>query len=283
MNKTNKNKQTKNYFNKFDKKARDNKKFYGKESPNLIKKPTKQTSENNKELLQGTIMGTAKGFVFCRVKAMPDFFIAPTKTKGAINGDTVLIKVITKTEQSTEAQVVRIVKRANETLVGELIKFNNEIMFKADNAKISKYIKIEKGYLLNAQLSEKIVCKLTYQPENNKERFVGRIVEILGDSSNTQVLELALMREYNIYETFPKEVIDKGEEVSKKGILPEDKKGRLDLTSEEIFTIDGENAKDFDDAVSLSVLPNKNYYWVFTLLMLGIMFQKVEFWMKKHI
>lgn len=260
MKNTSRKKQTKNYFKKFDHKTTENKNNHINRKSNFNKKSKEHKHKNNKELLQGTISGTAKGFVFCRVVGMPDFFIPPTKTKGAINGDTVLIKVISKTEQSTEAQVVKIVNRANERLVGELFKFKNEIMFKSDNAKISKYIKIEKGYFLDAKMGEKIVCKLTYQPENNKERFVGRIVEILGESSNTQVLELALMREYNIYEIFPKEVIDKGKEVSKKGILPADKKGRLDLTSEEIFTIDGENAKDFDDAVSLSVLPNGNYY-----------------------
>lgn len=263
MKKTNRKKQTKKYF---DDREKHNTHHSGlksaKKSSDSNKKNFKKTSEknNNSGLLQGTIIGTAKGFVFCRVAAMPDFFIPQGKTKGSIHGDTVLIKVLSATEQSTEAQVIKIVSRANEKLVGELFKFKNEILFKSDNAKISKYIKIERGYTLDAEIGEKVVCKLTYQPQNNKERFVGRIVEILGQASNTQVLELALMREYNIYETFPKEVLAKGEEIAKRGILPEDKKGRLDLTNEEIFTIDGEDAKDFDDAVSLSVLPNGNYY-----------------------
>lgn len=222
-------------------------------------KKRKRTTHN--ETLEGVILGTAKNFMFCRVMGeSEDFFVPFSKTKGALNGDRVLIKVVSRTADRTEAQIVKIINRVNKNLVGELITLKGELFFKADNPKISKYIKVEKRNTYGAKLGEKVVCKLTYQPENVKERFIGEIIEVLGDGTKSEVLELAIMREFNIYETYPKEVVDMSNSLSKKGITEEERKTRLDLTKKEIFTIDGETAKDFDDAVSLEMLDNGNYY-----------------------
>ena len=76
---------------------------------------TKGKQGQKSALLQGKISGSAKGFSFCSVEGYPDFFVPPQKAKGALHGDTVLIKVLSQTEQSTLAQVVKIVKRANQT------------------------------------------------------------------------------------------------------------------------------------------------------------------------
>lgn len=229
-----------------------------------VKKPKQKKAKSvqkvSQNTVEGVISGSGKGFMFCRVNGMPDFFIPPQKTKGAIDGDRVLIKIISNTEESTEAHVVKILKRANTILVGELVKFKNEYYFKCDNKKIDRQIKIEKRHTFGAKLGEKVVCKLTYQPENIKEKFQGEIIEILGDANSKEVLELSILREHQIYETFPKDVIEECDKIAEKGIVPEDKKGRVDLTNEEIFTIDGEDAKDFDDAISLKILPNNNYY-----------------------
>lgn len=228
----------------------------------LKAKTTKNAKSNtkNEKLLEGTILGTKQSYVFCAVEGMNDFFVPATKTKGALHGDKVLIKPLSMTEQSQEAQVVRVLSRANTILVGEVIKHQGELFFKADNPKISKYILLENTKENQKLLAQKVVCKLTYQPQSSRERFKGEIIEVLGDKEDTAVLEKALLREYNIYETFPEEVLAKAKELSQKGVTENDKKNRLDLTKEEIFTIDGEDARDFDDAISLEILPNGNFY-----------------------
>ncbi len=278
---------TKNYYgNKksekqsFERSNNSNRKISQNGRSNQEKKHSQFLNKNYKSkngmILEGVVMGSGKNFLFCRVENMPDFFIPATKSKGAIDGDIILIKVLsnprfssgrlldnnitTKNEQSTLAQVVKIKKRANSQLVGELVRIKDNIFFKPDNKKIGNLIKIEKRHLLDAKFGEKVVCKLTYQPENLKEQFQGEIIEILGDINSNEVLELSILREHNIYEFFPKEVIEFADKLSKKGISNEEKIGRLDLTKEKIFTIDGADAKDFDDAVSLKILNNGNYY-----------------------
>lgn len=236
------------------------KRKYGAKSAKTKNAPKKQNKQSGNKLLEGVISGTAKGFVFCSCQGISDdFFIPAEKTKGAIHGDKVLIKVLTQTEQSTLAQVVKIVQRANSVLVGQIYKQKGQTFFKPDNAKISRPIFLQKNATMGATVGEKVVCKLLYQPENIRDHFIGEIIEILGDPQDSGVLEKTILREYNIYETFPQQVL---EQASKKASMPieQEKAKRLDLTNQEIFTIDGEDAKDFDDAVSLSVLPNGNYY-----------------------
>jgi ribonuclease R len=225
-----------------------------------INNSEQKTKKDNENLLEGVISGTKQSYAFCYVENYNDFFIPATKTKGAIHGDRVLIKPIRTTGQSSEAQVIKILSRANKVLVGEIIQLKNQLYFKADNPKISKYVLLENSEENKKNLGLKVLCNLYYQPHNDRERFKGKIVEVLGDREDVSVLETAILREYNIYETFPAEVSAKAISLNKQGVTKKDMENRLDLTNEEMFTIDGEDAKDFDDAISLKILPNGNYY-----------------------
>ena len=237
-----------------------NKKKFSKQENFLKSKKNKKSSKNNfAQFVEGTICGTGRSFAFFQSASLPDLFIAERLTKGAIDGDKVIVKVLNLQDERGECKVEKIIERANTTLVGVLIKNKNDILLKPDNSKISKYIKIEKRNCKNAKIGEKVVCKLLYQPENTKDRFIGEVIEVLGDPEKNEVMELSIMREYHIYETYPKEVIEQANALEKKGIKPSDKKNRTDLTNQEIFTIDGADAKDLDDAVSLNILPNGNY------------------------
>ena len=220
----------------------------------------KNKGKNNfAKFVEGTICGTGRAFAFFRSQNLPDLFIPERFTKGALDGDKVLVKVLNIEGEKGECKVEKILQRVNSTLVGTLIKNKNEILLKPDNNKISKFVKIEKKNCKNASIGEKVVCKLLYQPENIKDRIIGEVVEVLGDPEKNEVMELSIMREYHIYETYPQEVIQKANELEKRGIKPSDKKGRINLTDQEIFTIDGADAKDLDDAVSLKILDNGNY------------------------
>lgn len=231
---------------------------------NLMKKKEirqkKHTAKRNSaQYEQGKICGTGRGFAFFRSEKYPDIFIAEKFTKGAIDGDQVLVKIISFDGEKGECRVEKILQRANSTLVGVLIKLKKEIFFKADNAKIGKYIKIEKRNCMDAKVGDKVVCKILYQPENVRDRIIGAVVEVLGDPDKNEVQELSIVRQYNIFTQFPQQVLQEASKLEKNGIKECDKNGRVDLTNQEIFTIDGEDAKDFDDAVSLHVLDNGNY------------------------
>lgn len=213
------------------------------------------------KIFEGIFLGTGKNYNFCFLSDLnQDVFIPPRKSKGAIDGDRVLVKVYDGQDEKKEGQVVKITQRSNSEVVGNLIKLKKDFFVVPDNKKIQEYIKIEKRHLFDAKLGEKVVCKLVYQPENEKERFLGQIIEILGENDKHETLELAILRAHHIYEKFPEEVLLEAEKISTKGICDIDLKNRLDLTNKTIFTIDGADAKDLDDAVSLEILPNGNYY-----------------------
>lgn len=218
-----------------------------------------KAKRNSAQYEQGKICGTGRGFAFFRLEKYPDIFIPEKYTKGALDGDEVTVKIISFDGERGECRVEKILNRVNSTLVGVLIKLKKEVFFKADNPKISKYIKIEKRNCMDAKIGQKVVCKILYQPENIRDRIVGAIVEVLGDPDSNEVQELSIVRQHNIFTQFPQQVLQQAENIEKIGITESDKIGRVDLTQKEIFTIDGEDAKDFDDAVSLEILDNGNY------------------------
>lgn len=221
---------------------------------------SKKGRKSNAQFVEGKICGTGRGFAFFRSQNLPDLYIAQNLTKGAIDGDSVLVRVLNLEGEKGEGKVEKILARANSTLVGTIINLKKELFLRPDNSKIGNYIKIEKKFTMSAKVGEKAVCKLIYQPENLKERFIGTIIEVLGDPDSNEVMELSIMRQYHIYQQYPAEVVVEADKLEKFGITADDKKNRLDLTDKEIFTIDGDDAKDFDDAVSLEILDNKNYY-----------------------
>ncbi len=219
-----------------------------------------QNSSSKEKVYEGVFIGTGKNYNFCFCSDLnEDVFIPPKKAKGAIDGDRVMVKVKQGEGNKKEGVVFKITKRSNNELVGNLIKIKKDFFVVPDNNKITRYIKVEKRHLFGAKIEDKVVCRLTYQPENEKDRFLGQVIEILGESESEQTLELAILRAHHIYEKFPEEVALNAEKISKKGISKKDLEKRMDLTKRTIFTIDGADAKDLDDAVSLSILPNGNY------------------------
>ena len=223
-------------------------------------------------LLKGKIIGNAKGFAFCQIigDKMPDFFIPPQKLKGALNGDIVLIKPLAFTEESQEAEVVKILEKANKTLVGTLTLFNGKDGFVIpDNKKISKDIFVSRKNTRGAKQGERVVVEVDF---SKKDKLSGVVVEVLGQSEDVFSLEMGIIRSHKLYEEFPENVIKESQTipqtVSKSAL-----KNRKDLRDLTIFTIDGADAKDLDDAVSISK-NNGNYY-------LGVHIADVGHYVKK--
>lgn len=193
---------------------------------------------------KGLFMGNAKGFGFVQlgaVKGEHDIFIPGNMTMDAIDGDRVIIKL----NGTDEGQVVSIYKPV-EHVVGIVLKRNSNFFLEPDNNHIPFNIRLTKSNLKFGQ-DDRVVAE-THRNGNGK--LSARVVEVLGKSDDVKAMEKGIIREHELYEAFPTEVIKACDSVPRK-VTEKQKKGRLDLTKETIFTIDGEDAKDFDDAVSI--------------------------------
>lgn len=209
-------------------------------------------------LLKGRLIGNNKGFAFVDVMdpAVPDFFIPPNKLNGAYNGDTVLICPLTFTEESQEAEVVKVLTRNNTTVVGSFEQAKKGCgIVTADNSKFSKQIFIPKKGVNGAKHGQKVVVKVDFKGKDST--LIGEVIEILGKEDNFETLQLALIREHKLYEEFPAEVLAEAKMLPDT-VSADEIQNRLDLRNELTFTIDGADARDFDDAVSLT-MKGENY------------------------
>lgn len=126
-----------------------------------------------------------------------------------------------------------------------------------DNKKESKDIFISKKYFSGAKNDDKVVVEIT-KPEENGKKPEGKIVEIIGNIDVAGVDMLSIIKQYNLPNEFPKTVLDEAKKISQEVSL-NDIKGRKDFREETIFTIDGEDAKDLDDAVSVEKTKSGTY------------------------
>lgn len=206
-------------------------------------------------------VGHDKGFGFAELleEEGQDIFIKSDCVNGAMNGDTVLIKIVRQAteDRRSEGEVVEILERANTRLVGTFQKCKNFGFVIADEKKMNMDIYIPSKGINGAKNGQKVVCRLTQYGGKNKKPE-GKIVEVIGFPDEADNDILSVIKQYGLSEEFPKKVMAEAKRVSK--ISDEDKKGRLDLTGEPIITIDGDDAKDLDDAISLKKLENGDYY-----------------------
>ena len=201
-------------------------------------------------LLKGKLLGTDKGYAFCSVEGKEeDYFIPAHKINNALNGDTVYIRPTKITDRSTEAEVVEIIEHANNTIVGTLFFGDKGAILEPDDRKFHQDIFIKNNDAMGAEQGDKVVVKLEFTKGNKISK--AKVIEILGKSEELTTLELAIIRQHKLYEKFPNPVLLESEEVNKP-ITNKIIKNRLDLRNEMIFTIDGEDARDLDDAISLT-------------------------------
>ena len=170
--------------------------------------------------------------------------------KGAINNDTVVCEVgRERNGNRLEGKVIQILERGNEHVVGKIFLSKNSAMVMPDDVKFGKDIVVPISKILNAQNGDKVVVKIDNY--SNKKNPVGQVVEVLGAPNKIETEVKAIIRSYDLYEEFPKKVVDYAntmpDEVDKKKYA-----NRRDLTKLNCFTIDGEDSRDLDDAISIS-------------------------------
>ena len=223
------------------------------------------------DLLQGKYIGHERGFGFVKISDdEPDIFIAKKNKKDAMNGDIVEVKIIDeKSGSSKEGAIVQVVQRNTKQVVGTFEKSRNFGFVVPDDNALGTDIFISKSNFGKAKNHQKVVVKITKYPRKGM-KAEGKITEVLGYEDETGVDMLSIIKEYNLESEFPKSVLEEAKRVSKREI----KKGkRVDLRDKEIFTIDGEDAKDLDDAVCV----DKNSDGTFTL---GVHIADVSFYVE---
>ncbi len=203
-------------------------------------------------LIVGRLSVNRKGFGFLLLEDAPDIYIHSSNMKDAIHNDLVAIEKINK----EEGKVVKVINRELKNVVGELTYDNQEYKINIDTDKIRLNIIVDKNNRNNAMPGHIVLVEPFKQIEGSN--YQGKIIKILGHKNDPGMDILQIVYEHNINEIFPKEVIDEVNNI-KEEVLEIDYINRKDLRKEEIFTIDGDDAKDFDDAVSIKILDNGNY------------------------
>ena len=211
-------------------------------------------------LIRGKLTGHAKGFAFVipEEKGMDDIFIPPNETNNALHGDTVLARVTSETSgQRREGTIVRILERGVQTIVGTYTESKNFGFVIPDEKKFAGDIFIPKAAKNGAIEGHKVVVKLTTYPEGRMSAE-GEVIEILGHKNDPGVDILSVIHKHGLPQEFPDEVMQQANDTPD-SIDEAELKDRRDLRDQTIVTIDGADAKDLDDAVTVTKLENGNY------------------------
>lgn len=205
----------------------------------------------------GVFAANKRGFGFVIVDGGDkDYHVSYENVNGAIDGDEVVIKVID--ESKHEAAVVRVNKRnLNNLLVGELYTKDDKNFLKLDDDKLNIIVEISSDDLEGAVPGHKIVVKIENKITKSNY-YQGKVIRILGHKDDPGVDILSIAARYQINDVFPDEVIEELKSVPDE-VSKEELASRKDLTGEVIFTIDGDDTKDIDDAISIKKLDNGNY------------------------
>ena len=226
-------------------------------------------------LKKGVLRANKKGFGFVEVDNLEDdIFISQDDMNGAINDDVVLVEITSKMNlDRLEGRILKIIERKINKYIG-LITFDHKGIghITLDDNKIKLDIEIPQTKSLNAVDGHKVVVELDKKIDNNG-KYEGHVVDIIGHKNDPGVDILSIIYKYNINVDFPDDVKD---EVSKipMEVHESDFAGRRDLRDEVIFTIDGDDTKDIDDAISIKRLNNGHY-------VLGVHIADVSYYVKE--
>lgn len=211
---------------------------------------------DNKNIRTGILSVNKRGFGFVDIEGTePDAFIQAKNLNKAIHGDKVVIELISKNSVDLEGRVVRILERNND-LVGEFFMKDGNAFVDIDDAKMLFNASIPADKTLGAVAGHKVLIKLGKQLKDGL--YAAEITKIIGHKNDPGTDILAEAAKFHIFPEFPQEVMDELATLPKE-VKEADLIGRRDLREEEIFTIDGDDTKDIDDAISIKKLDNGNY------------------------
>ena len=227
----------------------------------------------NSNLRKGILRMNKKGFGFVEVSGEEeDIFVAPDNINKALNNDTVIVEILNKNSgEKREGRIVKTLERDLSTIVGEIYFKKDKGYIIPDDKKLDIQLEIDRDKSHGAVDGHKVVVKILRNITKN--RYKGEVVRIIGHKNDPGVDILSIVCKYEINDTFPEEVIEELDSIPEE-VREQDKKGRKDLTDVTIFTIDGDDTKDIDDAISIEKLKNGNYK-------LGVHIADVSYYVKE--
>ncbi len=203
----------------------------------------------NSHLLSGKISVNKKGYGFVSVEGLEDdFYIDEKNLNGALNNDIVVIEKVNGTGKKTEARVVKVLKRQNNLVIGEYTIVNNKPFFKLDDEKLKMEVILDKEDLENVMPGHKLQVSIV--KELGKNKYLGKVNKIIGHKNDPGVDILSIVYKYEINDTFSDAVMEETEKIPTE-VLSNEFTNRRDLRDKVIFTIDGDDTKDIDDAISV--------------------------------
>lgn len=199
------------------------------------------------------------GFVIPEEEGVEDIFIPSSYLNGCMNGDKVIAKVTKEdaTGKRREGEITRIVERVNKTVIGVYEDSRNFGFVVPEDKRIQNDIFISKSERNDAKTGDLVIVEITEWPDKRRNPE-GTIIQVLGKKGEKGIDILTIIKKYGLPEEFPDKVINYTDALEDE--IPESEyKRRKDLRAVRMVTIDGEDAKDLDDAVSIEKLPNGNY------------------------
>ncbi len=214
-----------------------------------------------KQEIIGKLHIVTSGIGFVEVEELTDdIFISREKLKGALNGDTVKVKLLTNynaKNRKKEGKVIEIIKRAKDHFIGIVTINQNFAFLEPTESNVPFDIFIPKSKINGAKQGDKAIAKITSY-SSSKKNPEGIITEVLGKPLTNNVEMHAILAEFGLPRQYPQEAIDEAEKIPDE-ITQEEIGKRKDFRNTTTFTIDPHNAKDFDDAISFKKLQNQNY------------------------
>ncbi len=229
----------------------------------LTKKKRYMLVEGESKMYAGVLHCNAKGFfgfVICDDASEEDIYIRGDNLKDAFDGDRVIAEADKeKAGGRREGHIVRVLERANKTIVGVIIDKKKEGFFRLrpDNRRIYAKVRIKPEDMMGAGIGSRAACEVTGYTENGK--LLGRVISVLGEQSSLKSCVEGVIFSNGIKQAFEPETMEEARKTPS-AVTAADIKGRDDLRDMTVFTIDGDDARDFDDAVSLSALSDGNYW-----------------------
>lgn len=211
----------------------------------------------SREIIQGRLQGNEKGYAFLipTDQDKEDYFIPHSDLRGAMHGDVVLAQATRGEGQRTTARVLKIVERGITELVGTYFSHKCGGFVCPDERKYFSDVYVPFSKALRAKSGDKVVVKILSYPK--KQSPEGMIIKILGRQFEKKAELKSILFTYNLPEKFPKEVIERANNYN--AFSEKDVKQRKDYRNLVTMTIDGEDARDFDDAISIEKLSNGDY------------------------
>ena len=212
----------------------------------------------NSHLYKGVLHSNKKGFGFVSVDGLnDDIYISEDHINGAIHGDSVIVEITSKKDiDRLEGRIIKVLKHETNSYVGE-INFQNSIgTVMLDEDKVNLKVIVRKENSMNAVDGHKVVVEIIKRISNHEAE--GRVVKILGHKNDPGVDILSIVEKYHIATNFSDEVKEQVKTLPME-VSAEECKNRRDLRDQVIFTIDGDDTKDIDDAISIEKKKNGNY------------------------